>query len=134
MQKVLDGAYVFFCDKESLTPWLSNHCDLAITKEALLPFTYAIGLPKESPYADIFSDTMLKIDQSGLFLTWKRKWWPRENSCLDEGKASSRPIELMDLQSAFYLIAIGIFLAAFALGIENLLLARFCVPKTKLNV
>ncbi|XP_067682645.1 probable glutamate receptor [Haliotis asinina] len=134
MNKVLDGSYVFFSDKETLTPWLSKHCDLAITKEALLPFTYAIGLPEESPYADIISNTMLKIDQSGLFLTWKRKWWPRENLCLDEGKASARPIELMDLQSAFYLIAIGIFLAAFALGVESLLLVRFCAPKSKLNV
>ncbi|XP_048259569.1 glutamate receptor ionotropic, delta-1-like [Haliotis rufescens] len=133
MKKVLEGSYVFFNDNEALTPWKSQHCDLAFTKETFLPFTYALGLPKESPYADIFSNVMLKIDQSGLFINWRRKWWPQENLCLEEGKASARAIALMDIQSAFYLIAIGIFLAVLALGIEKL--ATYYVPKNaKLNV
>lgn len=52
---------------------------------------------------------------------WKRKWWPKANLCSKLLATQAKPIELTDVQSAFYVCLIGIFLGTIALGIEGIL-------------
>ena len=60
---------------------------------------------------------MIKIHESGLLRIWQRHWWPKDNFC-DRGNLWSKPISLADVQSAFYVCGIGIFIGAVALVTE----------------
>jgi hypothetical protein len=61
---------------------------------------------------------MLKIHEGGLFQIWKRKWWPKSNFCKGNQIPEAKPISLMDVQSAFYVCVIGIFVGFVAFTIE----------------
>ena len=63
---------------------------------------------------------MIKIHEGGLFQIWKRKWWPKSNFCAGNPVPEAKPISFMDVQSAFYVCLIGIFLGALAFLFEIL--------------
>lgn len=55
-EKVRNGSYAFISDKYTALLNISQNCNLAIAPEELLPFYYAVGLQKESPYRTMFSN------------------------------------------------------------------------------
>lgn len=64
---------------------------------------------------------MIKINEGGLFQIWKRKWWPKSNFCAGDTVPEAKPISLLDVQSAFYVCVIGIFLGLLAFVVEVLI-------------
>jgi len=64
-------------------------------------------------YRGFFFSRMMKIHESGLLQIWKRRWWPKENLCALTVVTEATPIALVDVQSAFYVCLIGIFLGGF---------------------
>ena len=58
---------------------------------------------------------------TGLVDYWKRKWIPERRQCDPDEGQGSRVIGLADTQTAFYLAALGVGLAAVALGLERLI-------------
>ncbi|XP_041354578.1 glutamate receptor ionotropic, delta-1-like [Gigantopelta aegis] len=119
-KRVLDGSYVFFGDRETLVTWTRQHCDLAILDESFSPFKFSVGLPKNSPYTDLFSKRIIDIQSGGLMEIWKKHWWPQRNLCVNLSNARNRPIQLSDLQSIFYVAIIGLVLASVILITEKL--------------
>ena len=65
---------------------------------------------------------------SGLVDYWKRRWSPQKRQCQVDKGQSSRRIGLTDTQTAFYLAALGLGLAALALWLERLQWQRVAVP------
>ena len=57
---------------------------------------------------------------TGLVDYWRRKWSPERRQCDPDEGQGSRVIGLADTQTAFYLAALGVGLAAVALGTERL--------------
>ena len=55
---------------------------------------------------------------SGLIDYWRRKWSPEKRQCEPDKGQSGRVIGLSDTQTAFYLAALGLGLAAVTLGSE----------------
>ena len=55
---------------------------------------------------------------SGLTDHWRRKWSPEKRQCQPDEGESGRVIGLADTQTAFYLAALGVGLAATALALE----------------
>ena len=55
---------------------------------------------------------------SGLIDYWRRKWSPEKRQCEPDMGQSGRVIRLSDTQTAFYLAALGLGLAAVTLGSE----------------
>lgn len=56
---------------------------------------------------------MVAISESGLLSIWKRKWWMRNSTCLGLLIRQAKPISLLDVQSAYYLLLLGITVAGF---------------------
>lgn len=120
LRKVKDGKYSYIGDKSAITTWLLSECDLIAIKEEFLPMQYSIGLVNNSAYTTMFSDEMLRINEIGLTETWTRKWWHKTSFCKGPLINEPQPIYLIDVQSAFYFVFIGITLAFITLGLERL--------------
>ncbi|XP_033760011.1 uncharacterized protein LOC117342117 isoform X2 [Pecten maximus] len=118
--KVLSGDYVFLGDKtfNEIKMRSRNECDLVITKEEFLPLQYAVGLPNNSPYTRLFANEILTIHESGLLQIWKLKHWPKQSTCYSSLVPEATIVNLIDIQSAFYLIGIGIVVAGTVLLCE----------------
>ncbi|OWF52486.1 Glutamate receptor ionotropic, kainate 2 [Mizuhopecten yessoensis] len=118
MQKVLGGNYAYIAAKSEVDTQMTKQCGLATIDEKFLHMQYAFGVPNNSPYTDIFSLKTMKILESGLMNVWERKWWSRQKMCYEATWDQHKVIDLMDVQSAFYLIGIGIVLASLVIGVE----------------
>ncbi|XP_069105057.1 glutamate receptor ionotropic, delta-2-like [Argopecten irradians] len=120
ISKVLSGNYVFLGDKTytEITMRNRSECDMVIAKEEFLPLQYAIGLPNNSPYTRLFDDEILSIHESGLLQIWKLKHWPKRSMCYGSMVPEATIVSLIDIQSAFYLIGIGIVVAVTVLTCE----------------
>lgn len=61
---------------------------------------------------------MLDIHESGLLQIWKAKRWPKQGICHGSLLSERKPISLIDVQSAFYLIAVGLTLSFIVVAAE----------------
>ena len=55
--KVKEGKYAYIAEKSLLEIMASKDCELHIAKEEFLPLQYGVGLPNDSPYTKLFSDS-----------------------------------------------------------------------------
>ncbi|XP_070179415.1 uncharacterized protein [Littorina saxatilis] len=120
LAKVKAGHYAYIGDKSAISTWLKSECDLLTIKEEFLPLQYAIGMVNNSAYTNMVSEEMLYINEIGLIDTWERKWWSKTSFCKGSLTTESTVISLIDVQSAFFLVFIGITLALLVLVTEKL--------------
>ncbi|XP_067682378.1 glutamate receptor ionotropic, kainate 2-like isoform X4 [Haliotis asinina] len=117
---VEDGSYIFIFDRDVIDIWSLDNCDLILLEETFYQITYAVGLPQNSPYGRMISEKMLKIEQSGLLQIWRSRWWPKGSGCAGKTQVQAKIIELIDLQSAFYFLGVGLCTALLVLLGERL--------------
>ncbi|XP_045199719.2 glutamate receptor U1-like isoform X2 [Mercenaria mercenaria] len=120
IRKVKKGKYAWIGDKTYIETAMAEECSLTSINEEFLPLKYGLGFVKNSPHTAIFSKQLIKLHEGGLFQIWKRKWWPKANFCARNTVTEAKPISLMDVQSAFYVCLIGVFLGSVAFIIELL--------------
>ncbi|XP_069121394.1 glutamate receptor ionotropic, delta-1-like [Argopecten irradians] len=119
-EKVLAGDnYAYIGDKTQMEIKMAEECSLLMADDEFLPLQYAFGFPNFSPYTKLFSDELLYVHESGLLHIWKTRRWPQRSFCASEMVTVAKTITLMDVQSAFYLIGIGVGLAALVFGLEK---------------
>ncbi|XP_071081479.1 glutamate receptor ionotropic, kainate glr-3-like [Haliotis cracherodii] len=111
------GGYVFFTESDIGSIWATQNCDVRLLKDYFYRIQYAIGLPQNSPYGELVSDIVLKFHESGLMGAWKQKWWPKGSNC-SFTQVVHKPIEISQLQSAFYVLLVGISLAFTTMCLE----------------
>ena len=87
-----------------------------------------VYLPSVS--ATLLSYSVKLLRQSGLLKHWEKKWWPKQ-SCSGIPLPESHKITLMDAQSAFYLLVVGITVAAVVLFGEKVRKQANKHPKTE---
>ncbi|XP_045201973.2 probable glutamate receptor [Mercenaria mercenaria] len=131
IRKVKEGKYAWIGDKTYIEIAMSKECSLTSINEEFLPLKYGLGFVKNSPHTAIFTKQTIKLHEGGLFQIWKRKWWPTANFCAGNTVTEAKPISLMDVQSAFYVCLIGVFLGSVAFIIE-LLVHRFRLRNSEL--
>ncbi|ESO85423.1 hypothetical protein LOTGIDRAFT_107877 [Lottia gigantea] len=129
LAKVNVGDYGYISDRGGLQKRVLTDCDLYLLPEKISPINYALALQNGSAYTEIFSKEMMAIYESGLLQIWQRQWWKQKKFCRGPLQTEAKPIDLVDVQSSFYLIGVGLFLAAIALVIERCML-RFCKCRT----
>ncbi|XP_033760423.1 probable glutamate receptor [Pecten maximus] len=118
-KKVLGGGYAYIGDQTQMEVKMAKECSLLMSDDEFMPLQYAFGLPNFSPYTKMFSDELLHVHESGLLHIWKSRWWPQRNFCDGELVTAAKTITLIDVQSAFYLIGIGLTLATLIIIMEK---------------
>ncbi|XP_050407761.1 glutamate receptor ionotropic, delta-1 [Patella vulgata] len=129
--KVMTEDYGFIADVPAAHMWMMESCQFTMLKEKFVPQNYAYAVQKGSPYAKYFSEETMKILESGLALILQRNWWPDPGTC-QEKSASSKVIELLDIQSAFYVVLIGVVVATVTMLIESCFVKNGPVIKCRL--
>jgi glutamate receptor, ionotropic, invertebrate len=79
-------------------------------------------LIKDSPYRDILSDTILKLQDEGLIQKYYNKWWKEAANlkCDQEDKRKDIASELgfANIGGIFVILAIGLILSMIVAAIE----------------
>ncbi|KAK2139587.1 hypothetical protein LSH36_1706g00022 [Paralvinella palmiformis] len=133
---VKQGRYVLIMDRTPLlVQVISDHtCELVLLSETFMPLPFGIGLQKNSPYKAAIYEGVKLLRQSGLLKHWEKKWWPKQ-SCSGIPMPESHKITLMDAQSAFYLLLVGITVASFVLfGEQVRKQVKKLVKKQRMNL
>ncbi|XP_046572340.1 glutamate receptor U1-like [Haliotis rubra] len=118
-KKVMEGKYVFVVESDILETWVQDDCSLKLIPGVAFPMRYSLGLPLNSPYERIVSDWLLLFSERGLYDVWRRKWMPKNNSCSMQHTMNGKTVTVTDLQSAFYILGIGSFIATVSLMFET---------------
>ncbi|XP_071079937.1 uncharacterized protein [Haliotis cracherodii] len=108
-RKVLTEKYAYIGDTTTWDLWLSKSCDIDGLNDRFYPMSYGIGFPNNSVDTKVFTEQLLRIQESGLIQVWHRKWKPT-HSCAKTSTEAKR-VGLLALQSAFYAAGVGLFLA-----------------------
>ncbi|KAK7489225.1 hypothetical protein BaRGS_00019477 [Batillaria attramentaria] len=131
--KVKTGNYAYFSPFENLyEKWSSEICDLAKIPERYLTLPWVFYLQKGSPYTKLMSERITSMVDTGLVDHWIRQWFPESSpehcSSPSNGQSNTRTTALTvrETQTAFYMAALGVGLAALTLGTE-LFIARLKV-------
>ena len=62
---------------------------------------------------------IIAILESGLIQMWKTQMWPQNGKCREVSVTEAKTISLLDIEIAFFLIGIGVFLALMSLLYEH---------------
>jgi len=84
MEKVLrdNGKFAFIMEKKSSEYYAQNNCQFIHIGGLLNEKSYAIAMPKNSPYQTKINDALMTL-QNGKLLALKNKWW-REDACREQ--------------------------------------------------
>lgn len=61
---------------------------------------------------------VVKIYESGLLQQWIKRWWPKRSFCGGSLVTEAKTLTVIDMQSSFYLIGIGMVAGGMALALE----------------
>ncbi|XP_071080673.1 probable glutamate receptor [Haliotis cracherodii] len=123
LRRVLKGRYAFIGDENDFELMQSKFCDLQFMKEQFSPVQFAVGLPNDSVNTKIFSNEVLHIYESGLPRYWYDRWLPK-SQCQMQWRQQPYRVNLMALQSLFYVSGAGVVLAGCLLLAEILYSSR----------
>ncbi|XP_071081190.1 glutamate receptor ionotropic, kainate 2-like [Haliotis cracherodii] len=117
LRRAAESKYVYLAEDSTLEMWDDpRRCALQMLSDNFYFSKYAVGLPKDSIYTQLFSKQILKIYESGLLHMWWNQWKPKQ-LCEPPSRKSKR-MDILALQSAFYGAGVGVAMALVVLMIE----------------
>merc|ERR1719370_829939 len=123
-----NGAYAFLMESSSIEYEVERRCDLMQIGGLLDSKSYGIALPPKSPYTGEISSAILKLKESGVIHTLKKKWWNEERgggSCKTGPAAPpSAELGLANVGGVFVVVTAGSVIAVFVACCEFFWKAR----------
>ncbi|XP_055878972.1 glutamate receptor ionotropic, kainate glr-3-like isoform X1 [Biomphalaria glabrata] len=119
LSKVQRGHYAYISDKSVADFLVDKQCNLVKIKENFFRVQYAIGLVNQSAYTQLFSAEILLLSEFGLLNIWIKKWWPEQSVCKGQIVTEAAAISILDIQSVFYLLLVGICISGCVLCFEH---------------
>ncbi|XP_041350953.1 glutamate receptor ionotropic, kainate 2-like [Gigantopelta aegis] len=128
--KLYEGSYVFVAHYHHVNAWTVRDCTLQLILPALsVPVLNRFGLPLHSDFTKIFSLKLMHMTESGLLnQALQRLNNLANNTCGQTDTTKARTIGLEDLQTAFYILGVGVLLSVVSLVTETWM-SRTCRPK-----
>ena len=121
IQRILHSPQTVYFENSSPIEVLINHCTIKTTPAEYSKKAVAIPFPQDSPYLELFSDSINRIKQAGL---WKpTKEMARAHKRDSGGHCpiqAQKSIGIEPIISLFMVISIGIFVSVTILMIEKL--------------
>ncbi|KAH6928613.1 hypothetical protein HPB50_017480 [Hyalomma asiaticum] len=129
--RVQRGGYAFLMESTSIEYVVQRHCELTQIGGLLDSKGYGIALPQGSPYRNIFSSAILRLQENGTLHVLKERWWkvrhpssrcPEEENPARAGSASE--LGLPKLGGVFVVLLAGLGFACLVAFAEFVLNAR----------
>ncbi|CAF0911622.1 unnamed protein product [Adineta ricciae] len=122
INKVLQGNYAFLMESTTSEYNIMRNCELTSIGGLLDSKGYGFGVPQNSPYRDILSDTILKLQDEGVIQKYYNKWWKEAANlkCEREDKRKELASELgfANIGGVFLILASGLVLSIFVAALE----------------
>ncbi|CAF1177003.1 unnamed protein product [Adineta steineri] len=120
--KVLQGNYAFLMESTTSEYNIMRNCELTSIGGLLDSKGYGFGVPQNSPYRDILSDTILKLQDEGVIQKYYNKWWKEAANikCDREDKRKDLAAELgfANIGGVFVILAVGLVLSMIVAAVE----------------
>ncbi|XP_064489275.1 glutamate receptor ionotropic, kainate 3-like [Ornithodoros turicata] len=129
VDKVMAGDYAYLMESASIEYIIERNCNLTQIGGLLDNKGYGIVTKKKSPYRQILSSGILKLQEAGKLHSFKEKWWKERKGggkCADDSKKSSAVTELSlaNVGGVFVVLLGGLGLASVVAIMEFLYKAR----------
>ncbi|CAF2995238.1 unnamed protein product [Rotaria socialis] len=122
IKKVLEGNYAFLIESTTSEYNIMRNCELTSIGGLLDSKGYGFGVPENSPYRDILSDTILKLQDEGVIQKYYNKWWKEEANlkCDEEDKRKelASALGFANIGGVFVILAVGLVLSMIVAAIE----------------
>ncbi|CAN7981833.1 unnamed protein product [Ixodes pacificus] len=127
--RVMAGDYAFLMESASIEYIIERNCNLTQIGGLLDNKGYGIVTRKKSPYRQILSSGILKLQEAGKLHSFKEKWWKERKGggkCVDDAKKSSAVTELSlaNVGGVFVVLLGGLALASIVAVMEFFFKAR----------
>ncbi|CAF3385471.1 unnamed protein product [Rotaria sp. Silwood1] len=122
INRVLKGKYAFLIESTTSEYNIMRNCELTSIGGLLDSKGYGFGVPQNSPYRDILSDTILKLQDEGVIQKYYNKWWKEAANlkCDQEDKRKDMASELgfAHIGGIFVILAAGLILSMVVAAVE----------------
>ncbi|UJR36108.1 hypothetical protein I4U23_028843 [Adineta vaga] len=122
INRVLAGNYAFLMESTTSEYNIMRNCDLTSIGGLLDSKGYGFGVPQNSPYRDILSDTILKLQDEGVIQKYYNKWWKEAANlkCDQEDKRKDLAAELgfANIGGIFVMLAVGLVVSMVVAAVE----------------
>ncbi|CAF2721364.1 unnamed protein product [Rotaria sp. Silwood2] len=122
INKVLAGGYAFLIESTTSEYNIMRNCELTSIGGLLDSKGYGFGVPQNSPYRDILSDTILKLQDAGVIQKYYNKWWKEAANlnCDEEDKRKeiASALGFANIGGVFVILAVGLVLSMIVAAVE----------------
>ncbi|XP_075250572.1 glutamate receptor ionotropic, kainate 2-like isoform X2 [Convolutriloba macropyga] len=122
IQRVMQDDYAFLMESVMIEYEVSQKCNLTQIGGTLDSKFYGIGLQKNSPYTALISKAILQMQDDGMLVKLKKRWWEDESKCVNRESASgaddASSLKLDSIGGIFYVLIFGTVLGCIIAVIE----------------
>ncbi|XP_041353239.1 uncharacterized protein LOC121371425 [Gigantopelta aegis] len=112
------GKYCYLGSDYFLEAHQGKDCTLKLMDSPVSWQHLAFGMPKGSPLIEEFERTLYILNQIGFIANRRKKWFKSRDPEECRSSPSAKPVNLADIQIAFYLLATGTLLSIVSLLLE----------------
>nr|CAD7395568.1 unnamed protein product [Timema cristinae] len=129
VEKVKKGGYAFLMESSSIDYITQRNCNLTRIGNLLDDKGYGIAMKKNSPYRNMLTTAVLKLQESGRITELQDKWWKQERgggACVSKGPSGNpSSLNLENVGGVFLVLVVGVVIACFITLLEMMLHVSF---------
>ncbi|XP_063712348.1 glutamate receptor ionotropic, kainate 2-like isoform X1 [Symsagittifera roscoffensis] len=122
IQRVMQEDYAFLMESVMIEYEVSQKCNLTQIGGTLDSKFYGIGLQKNSPYTPLISKAILQMQDEGVLVKLKKRWWEDESKCVKResgsGADDASSLKLDSIGGIFYVLIFGTVLGCIIAVLE----------------
>ncbi|KHN73264.1 Glutamate receptor ionotropic, kainate 3 [Toxocara canis] len=118
--RVKTSDYAYLMESSMLEYAVERDCDLMQIGGLLDQKGYGIGLPKGSPYRELISTTILRLQEKTVLTELKDRWWKQQRGgghC-DASKATGVDLGTVSLYGIFIVLLVGLVISFAIAAVE----------------
>ncbi|CAI5440515.1 unnamed protein product [Caenorhabditis angaria] len=127
--RVKSSDYAYLMESSMLEYAVERDCELMQIGGLLDQKGYGIGLPKGSPYRELISTAILRLQEKTELTELKEKWWKDKSIVCEQAKRKDDQDDGESIGGIFIILVVGLVLTT-VLIIWELLLTRQSIRRT----
>uniref|UniRef100_A0A914ZUS1 Ionotropic glutamate receptor C-terminal domain-containing protein n=1 Tax=Parascaris univalens TaxID=6257 RepID=A0A914ZUS1_PARUN len=134
--RVKTSDYAYLMESSMLEYAVERDCDLMQIGGLLDQKGYGIGLPKGSPYRQLISTTILRLQEKTVLTELKDRWWKKQRGSThcDASKTTGRNLGTVSLYGIFIVLLLGLVLSFALASVEFCAKRAFEASKSNVSL
>ncbi|XP_074644362.1 glutamate receptor ionotropic, kainate 2-like [Tubulanus polymorphus] len=114
VDRVKKGGYAFLLESTTNEYFTERNCDLFQIGSRLDSKGYGVGTRRGSPYRDVISDSILKLQEQERLAELYEKWWRESEGagmCDEQTETDANELGILNVAGVFFVLFIGTLVA-----------------------